>query len=257
MKEEQEAAARAEAARAAQAAQAAQAVQSADDDSWYLDCEICGLAGWNYVRRLSLLVFCGVRSLTFPLALLRLCPLSSLSRHRLFSPPHLPPPQDDGQGLICCDQCEDWQHLPCHMHADELAGRPPQPYSDESFKWICGHCRGTCHRRPRPPKPAPGAPPTIAYARVDPSASHKRKGSHSSGSVAAKKVKVGLVFMNPLGFSNPLTLSCTLARSPPLTAATLNPLLPHPHPLQLLNQHSHNRPCRTSSSRPPSRQIRP
>ncbi|GAA5966943.1 hypothetical protein JCM8115_006216 [Rhodotorula mucilaginosa] len=144
LKEEQEAAARAEAARAAQAAQAAQAVQSADDDSWYLDCEICGLAGWNY---------------------------------------------DDGQGLICCDQCEDWQHLPCHMHADELAGRPPQPYSDESFKWICGHCRGTCHRRPRPPKPAPGAPPTIAYARVDPSASHKRKGSHSSGSVAAKKVK--------------------------------------------------------------------
>lgn len=101
------------------------------------------------------------------------------------------PSQDDGQGLICCDQCEDWQHLPCHMHADELAGRPPQPYSDESFKWICGHCRGTCHRRPRPPKPAPGAPPTIAYARVDPSASHKRKGSHSSGSVAAKKVKVG------------------------------------------------------------------
>ena len=204
LKEEQEAAARAEAARAAQAAQAAQAVQSADDDSWYLDCEICGLAGWNVVRppvfwRVSRLV----RPLTFSLALLRLRPLSftlNHPRHCLFSPLP-PPPQDDGLGLICCDQCEDWQHLPCHMHADELAGRPPQPYSDEAFKWICGHCRGTCHRRPRPPKPAPGAPPTIAYARVDPSTSHKRKGSDSSGSVAAKKVKVGLFLLNSLVFS--------------------------------------------------------
>ncbi|GAA6012011.1 hypothetical protein JCM8202_004229 [Rhodotorula sphaerocarpa] len=176
-KEEAEAAARAqqaraaeEAARAAAAAAASNAAASTSaaglggeaDEAWYLDCEVCGVAGWNY---------------------------------------------DDGQGLICCDHCEDWQHLPCHIYADEAAGRPPQPYTDESFNWVCGYCREIAPRRPRPPKPAPGAPPTIAYAQFgvqDASgAGHKRKASASNGSAAGKKPKTGGKQPKPNGQSIP------------------------------------------------------
>ncbi|GAA6046433.1 hypothetical protein NBRC10513_001388 [Rhodotorula toruloides] len=125
---------------------------AAVDESWYLDCEICGTAGWNY---------------------------------------------DDGLGLICCDSCEDWQHLPCHQQADALAGRII-PYEDEAFKWICGHCKGTRQRRPRPPKPAAGSPPQLVYPPhpLEPVTGQKRKASVSNGNkgaaaaqAAAKKPK--------------------------------------------------------------------
>lgn len=147
---------------------------AAVDESWYLDCEICGTAGWNYVRRAAGLS----RSLVRP-------------ADRTFRP------QDDGLGLICCDSCEDWQHLPCHQQADALAGRII-PYEDEAFKWICGHCQGTRQRRPRPPKPPAGSPPQLVYPPhpLEPVTGQKRKASVSNGNkgaaaaqAAAKKPK--------------------------------------------------------------------
>ncbi|GAA5851593.1 hypothetical protein JCM9279_006911 [Rhodotorula babjevae] len=147
---EQQAAAQAQQAAAAQAqalAAAAAAAAAAGDDPWWLDCEICQAAGWNY---------------------------------------------DDGQEMICCDQCEEWQHLPCHRHADALLGKPPQPYTDEDFQWICARCRGVQQRRPRPPLPPPGTIPVLTYPPQPyepPVAPGKRRASSAHAQQSAKKPK--------------------------------------------------------------------
>ncbi|GJN91885.1 hypothetical protein Rhopal_004910-T1 [Rhodotorula paludigena] len=143
-----EAAAAAQAAQAAAAAAAAASAQAADDP-WWLDCEICQAAGWNY---------------------------------------------DDGQELLCCDECEEWQHLPCHVYADQVNGRAPQPYTDESFSFVCARCKGLEQRRPKPPVPPPGAIPTLTYPFVPyepPAPSGKRKAANGRGAPppAAKKPK--------------------------------------------------------------------
>ncbi|BGP45075.1 hypothetical protein JCM10450v2_000892 [Rhodotorula kratochvilovae] len=143
---EQQAAAQAQAHAAAQA-QAAAAAAAAADDPWYLDCEICQAAGWNY---------------------------------------------DDGQEMICCDQCEEWQHLPCHRQADALQGKPPQPYTDEDFQWVCARCRGVQQRRPRPPLPPPGSIPVLTYLPQPyepPAAPGKRRASSAHAQHSAKKPK--------------------------------------------------------------------
>ncbi|GAA5973996.1 hypothetical protein JCM11641_008203 [Rhodosporidiobolus odoratus] len=93
---------------------------------------------------------------------------------------------DDGQELICCDDCEEWQHLPCHIQADMAAGRPPQPFHDEDYQWSCGRCQGTVPRTGRPALPnPPNAPVQVQSAVFN---QLKRKAS-MKGQPAAKKPK--------------------------------------------------------------------
>ncbi|GAA6040772.1 hypothetical protein JCM8097_003290 [Rhodosporidiobolus ruineniae] len=156
-REAEEAAAQAQAARAAQAQAQAQAaaqaqayalpdptaVVGAADDPWWMDCEICGLCGWNV---------------------------------------------DDGQELICCDECEEWQHLPCHAAADAQAGRPPQPFHDEAYQWMCGRCQGVIVRTPRPPVPnPPNAPLQVPSAAFQQPLKRRASDSGARGSKSAAK----------------------------------------------------------------------
>lgn len=67
--------------------------------------------------------------------------------------------QDDGVETICCEQCEEWQHLPCHIQRDALEGRPPVNYSDDAYKFYCVRCQHQPGRRPRPVPPAHELPP--------------------------------------------------------------------------------------------------
>lgn len=100
--------------------------------------------------------------------------------------------QDDGQEMICCDECEEWQHLPCHRHADALQGKPPQPYTDEAFQWVCARCRGVQQRRPRPPLPPPGTIPVLTYPPQPyepPAPPGKRRASSTHAQQSAKKPK--------------------------------------------------------------------
>lgn len=119
--------------------------------------------------------------------------------------------------MICCDQCEEWQHLPCHRHADALLGKPPQPYTDEEFQWICARCRGVQQRRPRPPLPPPGTIPVLTYPPQPyepPTAPGKRRASSAHAQQSAKKpkpVKVRLA----LSESAPSPSSADAALPPP------------------------------------------
>lgn len=47
--------------------------------------------------------------------------------------------QDDGSEIISCDQCQDWQHLGCHVQANLDAGRPAVDYDNVDF--ICARCK--------------------------------------------------------------------------------------------------------------------
>ncbi|PLW19333.1 hypothetical protein PCASD_15213 [Puccinia coronata f. sp. avenae] len=47
---------------------------------------------------------------------------------------------DDGSEVICCDQCEIWQHLVCHDRADEIIKRPKRDWATADF--ICSNCSG-------------------------------------------------------------------------------------------------------------------
>ncbi|GAA5839636.1 hypothetical protein JCM11251_003564 [Rhodosporidiobolus azoricus] len=128
---------------------------AAADDPWWMDCEGCGLCGWNV---------------------------------------------DDGQELICCDECEEWQHTPCHVLLDQQAGRPPQPFHDEDYKWACGRCQGYVPRTQRPPLPNPPnaqLPCISAITMAAQQAGGKRRASDQNGRAAkgakmpaAKKPKV-------------------------------------------------------------------
>ncbi|GAA5853386.1 hypothetical protein JCM8547_002436 [Rhodosporidiobolus lusitaniae] len=131
-------------ATAAQPAPAAYALPvppegGAVDDPWWMDCEICGLCGWNV---------------------------------------------DDGQELICCDDCEEWQHLPCHAQQDAMNGLPARPFHDEEYQWVCGRCQGAVPRTGRPPLPnPPNAPLPVTSAAF----SNKRRASDVNG--RSKKAK--------------------------------------------------------------------
>ncbi|GAA6010386.1 hypothetical protein JCM10207_005203 [Rhodosporidiobolus poonsookiae] len=117
-----------------------QAAAAAADDPWWMDCEVCGLAGWNV---------------------------------------------DDGQELICCDECEEWQHLPCHVAADAQAGRAPQPFHDEAYQWLCGRCQGVLPRNPRPPLPNP----PNAMLQIQSNVFGLKRKASGSKAPAAKKPK--------------------------------------------------------------------
>ncbi|KAK4701503.1 hypothetical protein P7C70_g4727, partial [Phenoliferia sp. Uapishka_3] len=64
---------------------------------------------------------------------------------------------DDGSDVICCDRCEDWQHLDCHIKADTLAGRPRVDYAKAPF--ICAYCRADPARGPQKRVAPPPGPP--------------------------------------------------------------------------------------------------
>lgn len=227
-----EAAAAAQAAQAAQAAAAAAAAASAQaaDDPWWLDCEICQAAGWNYVRSMPL-------------------PLVDVELTRSCS-------QDDGQELLCCDECEEWQHLPCHVYADQVNGRAPQPYTDESFSFVCARCKGLEQRRPKPPVPPPGAIPTLTYPFVPyepPAPSGKRKAANGRGAPppAAKKPKAVKV-------RGALLLSCRVAEtdladaSQPKANGGSIPYGHGSHPLYHPSAYQHPNAVSTYSSASPS-----
>ncbi|GAA6025964.1 hypothetical protein JCM11491_002961 [Sporobolomyces phaffii] len=103
---------------------------------------------------------------------------------------------DDGVETICCEQCEEWQHLPCHIQRDALEGRQPVNYSDDAYKFYCIRCQQQPGRRPRPIPPAhelPPPPPPIlvpppAPAPAPISAGTKRKAAPKA-QPAPKKAK--------------------------------------------------------------------
>ncbi|GAA5985421.1 hypothetical protein JCM5350_007760 [Sporobolomyces pararoseus] len=101
---------------------------------------------------------------------------------------------DDGVETICCEQCEEWQHLPCHIQRDALEGRQPVNYSDDAYKFYCIRCQQQPGRRPRPIPPAhelPPPPPPIIVpppAPVVPVAGQKRKAAPKA-QPAPKKAK--------------------------------------------------------------------
>ncbi|GAA5824562.1 hypothetical protein JCM10212_001842, partial [Sporobolomyces blumeae] len=107
---------------------------------------------------------------------------------------------DDGVETICCEQCEEWQHLPCHIQRDALEGRSV-PYSDDAYQFYCVRCQAQPTRRPRPIPPRhllPPPPPPIAVPPPVPSpvaaSGGKRKASGSGakgtkGQPAQKKAK--------------------------------------------------------------------
>ncbi|KAM0753570.1 hypothetical protein T439DRAFT_158190 [Meredithblackwellia eburnea MCA 4105] len=93
------------------AAALAETQAAEEDESWYLDCEICHKAGWNL---------------------------------------------DDGAEVMSCDQCDEWQHLPCHIEANEASGLPPVDYDTAPF--VCRQCKADPSRKPKqrpPPAPMP------------------------------------------------------------------------------------------------------
>ncbi|KAA1119115.1 hypothetical protein PGT21_015506 [Puccinia graminis f. sp. tritici] len=47
---------------------------------------------------------------------------------------------DDGSEVICCDNCEIWQHLVCHDKADEIMKRAKRNWATADF--ICADCSG-------------------------------------------------------------------------------------------------------------------
>ena len=102
--------------------------------------------------------------------------------------------QDDGVETICCEQCEEWQHLPCNIQRDALEGRQPVNYSDDAYKFYCIRCQQQPGRRPRPIPPAhelPPPPPPIIVpppAPVVPVAGQKRKAAPKA-QPAPKKAK--------------------------------------------------------------------
>ncbi|GAA5915308.1 uncharacterized protein JCM6883_002393 [Sporobolomyces salmoneus] len=104
---------------------------------------------------------------------------------------------DDGVETICCEQCEEWQHLPCHIQRDALEGRQPVNYSDDAYKFYCIRCQQQPGRLPRPVPPAhelPPPPPPILVPPpapvmpVPPVAGQKRKAQPKS-QPAPKKPK--------------------------------------------------------------------
>ncbi|SCV68908.1 BQ2448_1029 [Microbotryum intermedium] len=56
---------------------------------------------------------------------------------------------DDGHTVMCCEQCEEWQHVACHVQRDLLMNRPAQQYEDERFAFYCSKCRNDPRRKPR------------------------------------------------------------------------------------------------------------
>ncbi|GAA5942245.1 PHD finger domain-containing protein [Sporobolomyces koalae] len=103
---------------------------------------------------------------------------------------------DDGVETICCEQCEEWQHLPCHIQRDALEGRQPVNYADDAYKFYCIRCQHQPGRRPRPVPPAhelPPPPPPIMIPPPAPApapvpAANKRK-APVKAQPAAKKAK--------------------------------------------------------------------
>ncbi|GAA5862828.1 hypothetical protein JCM1840_002290 [Sporobolomyces johnsonii] len=93
---------------------------------------------------------------------------------------------DDGTEVIGCDQCEEWQHLPCHIQADADAGLDPVPYTAEDYSFICGRCRADPNRRPRPPPPTPIVQPQPVVA-VATGTKRKAPAENGRGAKAAAK----------------------------------------------------------------------
>ncbi|KAK4058144.1 hypothetical protein OIO90_000883 [Microbotryomycetes sp. JL221] len=67
---------------------------------------------------------------------------------------------DDGTETMCCDKCEEWQHIDCHRQNDAARGRPPVDYTSEAFEFVCLRCQMNPKRKKRqvpailpPPKP--------------------------------------------------------------------------------------------------------
>jgi len=106
--------------------------------------------------------------------------------------------QDDGVETICCEQCEEWQHLPCHIQRDALEGRHPVNYSDDAYQFYCVRCQAQPGRRPRPVPPAHELPPPPPPILVPPPApvapppqaiGGKRKAQSGKAQPAPKKAK--------------------------------------------------------------------
>ncbi|GAA5940969.1 hypothetical protein JCM10213_008020 [Rhodosporidiobolus nylandii] len=203
-------AAQAAAQRAALAAQQQQqqmaalpVATGAVDDPWWMDCEICGLCGWNV---------------------------------------------DDGQELICCDDCEEWQHLPCHQLADAQSGRAPQPFHDEDYHWSCGRCQGHVVRTGRPPLPNPPNAPLQVISAVTQQTNGKRRASGGAKHPAAKKPKPskpksngapqqsipyghsGHPLYHPSAYSHPVAVQNYTAGASASPVAAHAPLEPEPQP---------------------------
>ncbi|SCZ91058.1 BZ3500_MvSof-1268-A1-R1_Chr1-3g02521 [Microbotryum saponariae] len=56
---------------------------------------------------------------------------------------------DDGHTVMCCEQCDEWQHVACHVQRDLLMNKPAQQYEDERFAFYCSKCRADPRRKPR------------------------------------------------------------------------------------------------------------
>ncbi|KDE05143.1 hypothetical protein MVLG_04484 [Microbotryum lychnidis-dioicae p1A1 Lamole] len=56
---------------------------------------------------------------------------------------------DDGHTVMCCEQCDEWQHVACHVQRDLLMSKPAQQYEDERFAFYCSKCRADPRRKPR------------------------------------------------------------------------------------------------------------
>lgn len=147
-----------------------------EEPPWYTDCEVCGRQGWNIVSSSS-------------------SPHLLRQTEKLMSVTVL---QDDGVETICCEQCEEWQHLPCHIQRDALEGRHPVNYSDDAYQFYCVRCQAQPGRRPRPVPPAHELPPPPPPILVPPPApvapppqaiGGKRKAQTGKAQPAPKKAK--------------------------------------------------------------------
>ncbi|KAF8072135.1 hypothetical protein FPV67DRAFT_1622999 [Lyophyllum atratum] len=57
---------------------------------------------------------------------------------------------DDGTPMMSCGLCSKWQHIACHDHADQQAGRRRRNWDRVEF--FCSQCRA---KKSAPPRPAP------------------------------------------------------------------------------------------------------
>ncbi|KAM0793042.1 hypothetical protein ACM66B_000531 [Microbotryomycetes sp. NB124-2] len=124
---------------------------ASNEDPWYFDCEICGMAGWNL---------------------------------------------DDGTVTMCCDKCEEWQHVDCHQQNDAARGRPPVDYTSDAFEFVCLRCQMNPKRKkrtmpsilppPKPPKYSGAAALAAALPPKKPRPPPKARSGSSSGPKPAR-----------------------------------------------------------------------
>ncbi|KAK4054742.1 hypothetical protein OIV83_000666 [Microbotryomycetes sp. JL201] len=103
---------------------------------------------------------------------------------------------DDGSETMCCDKCEEWQHIDCHRQNDAARGRPPVDYTSDAFDFVCLRCQMNPKRKkrtvpsilpaPKPPKYAGAAALAAALPPKKPRPPPKARSGSGSGAKPAR-----------------------------------------------------------------------